>query len=83
MALARKRRDGLGGEGGIKRGIILKYGQIKTAGYDLRDVPLVRRQRALVTPAAAAAAAAAATAAVEGEGEGEGEEGTSSEKKKK
>nr|KAF7419829.1 hypothetical protein H0235_010126 [Vespula pensylvanica] len=42
MALARKRRDGLGGEGGIKRGIILKYGQIKTAGYDLRDVPLVR-----------------------------------------
>lgn len=28
--------------GGIKRGIILKYGQIKTAGYDLRDVPVVR-----------------------------------------
>ncbi|KAL2715583.1 hypothetical protein V1478_015281 [Vespula squamosa] len=80
MALVRKRRDGLGGEGGIKRGIILKYGQIKTAGYDLRDGPVVRRQRALVTPAAVAAAvAAAAAAAVEGEGEG----GTSSEKEKK
>lgn len=28
--------------GNIKRGIILKYGQIKTAGYDPRDVPVVR-----------------------------------------
>lgn len=35
-------RDEASWRGGIKRGIILKYGQIKTAGYDLRDVPVVR-----------------------------------------
>ena len=31
----------------IKRGIILKYGQIKTAGYDLREAPAVRSGYAL------------------------------------
>jgi len=35
-------RGEAGWRGSIKRGIILKYGQIKTAGYDLRDVPVVR-----------------------------------------
>lgn len=35
-------RGEAGWRGNIKRGIILKYGQIKTAGYDLRDVAVVR-----------------------------------------